>query len=157
MRRIVGQKRPRPPRHVWAIRVRLEIENNGRDLALFNTAIDSKLRGCDLVRLKVADVYAARTVKERASVLQSKTEKPVKFELSDGTGKSLNLGWKMNWWLAQNICDQVVSTIACIYQRANTLGSYTVGLNRLDWNQAHMARIQFEEPQLCKYTERQIT
>ena len=87
--RIVGQKRPLLPRHVWAIRVRLEIENNIRDLALFNTAIDSKLRGCDLVRLKVADVYAAGTVKERASVLQSKTGKPVKFELTDGTRKSL--------------------------------------------------------------------
>ncbi|MEO1495442.1 MAG: integrase, partial [Pseudomonadota bacterium] len=54
--RIVGQKRPLLPKHVWAIRVRLEIAENVRDLALFNTAIDSKLRGCDLVRLKVADV-----------------------------------------------------------------------------------------------------
>jgi site-specific recombinase XerC len=87
--RIVGQKRPLLPRHVWAIRVRLEIENSVRDLALFNTAIDSKLRGCDLVRLKVADVYAAGTVKDRASVLQSKTGKPVKFELTEGTRKSI--------------------------------------------------------------------
>lgn len=54
--RIVGQKRPLLPKHehVWAIRVRLEIAENRRDLALFNTAIDSKLRGCDLVRLRVA-------------------------------------------------------------------------------------------------------
>jgi integrase len=87
--RIVGQKRPLLPKHVWAIRVRLEIAENRRDLALFNTAIDSKLRGCDLVRLKVADVYAARQVKERASVLQSKTQKPVRFELTEGTRKSL--------------------------------------------------------------------
>lgn len=57
--RLVGQKRPLLPKHVWAIRVRLEIAEKTRDLALFNMAIDSKLRGCDLVKLKVADVYAA--------------------------------------------------------------------------------------------------
>ena len=85
--RIVGQKRPLLPKHVWAIRVRLEIAENIRDLALFNTAIDSKLRGCDLVRLKVADVYAAGQIKERTSILQSKTQKPVRFELTEGTRK----------------------------------------------------------------------
>lgn len=67
--RIIGQKRPLLPKHVWAIRVRLELSNSVRDLALFNLAIDSKLRGCDLVGLRVADVYAAGTVKERSSVL----------------------------------------------------------------------------------------
>ena len=87
--RLVGQKRPLMPKHVWAIRVRLEIAENHRDLALFNTAIDSKLRGCDLVRLHVADVFAAGQVKERTSVLQSKTQKPVKFELTGGTRKSI--------------------------------------------------------------------
>ena len=87
--RIVGQKRPLLPKHVWAIRVRLEISGNFRDLALFNLAIDSKLRGCDLVRLKVADVYAAGQVRERASVVQSKTQKPVRFEVSEGTRGSV--------------------------------------------------------------------
>ena len=71
--RIVGQKRPLPPKHVWAIRVRLEIAHRVRYLALFNTAIDSKLRGCDLVKLKLADVFAARQVKEHASITHSKT------------------------------------------------------------------------------------
>ncbi|MCB2137460.1 MAG: tyrosine-type recombinase/integrase [Rhodobacteraceae bacterium] len=87
--RVVGQKRPLLPKHVWAIRVRLELASNIRDLAIFNTAIDSKLRGCDLVKLKVADVYAAGQVKERASIIQSKTQKPVRFELAEGTRKSL--------------------------------------------------------------------
>lgn len=87
--RIVGQKRPLLPKHVWAIRVRLEIAKSIRDLALFNTAIDSKLRGCDLVKLKVADVYSAGQVKERASIIQSKTRKPVRFEITEGTRKSL--------------------------------------------------------------------
>ncbi|MEM1427946.1 MAG: tyrosine-type recombinase/integrase [Pseudomonadota bacterium] len=88
--RIVGQKRPLLPKHVWAIRVRLEIGGNTRDLALFNLAIDSKLRGCDLVKLKVADVYAAGRVKDRASIVQSKTQKPVRFEITEGTRKSLD-------------------------------------------------------------------
>ncbi|MEM7561358.1 MAG: tyrosine-type recombinase/integrase [Planctomycetota bacterium] len=87
--RIIGQKRPLLPRHVWAIRVRLELAGATRDLALFNLAIDSKLRGCDLVRLKVTDVYAAGTIKERASILQRKTKTPVRFEITDGTRKSL--------------------------------------------------------------------
>lgn len=87
--RIVGQKRPLLPKHVWAIRVRLELAENIRDLALFNMAVDSKLRGCDLVCLKVTDVYVAGRVKERTSVLQSKTKKPVQFEITEGTRKSL--------------------------------------------------------------------
>ncbi len=83
--RIVGQKRPLMPQHVWAIRVRLELAENHRDLALFNMAIDCKLRGCDLLKLKVVDVMASGHIKERASVLQSKTQKPVKFEITEGT------------------------------------------------------------------------
>lgn len=90
--RIVGKKRPLLPKHVWAIRVRLEIAENHRDLALFNLAIDSKLRGCDLVKLKVADVFAAGQIKERTSIIQSKTQKPVRFEISESTRKSL-LRW----------------------------------------------------------------
>jgi hypothetical protein len=87
--RVVGQKRPLMPKHVWAIRVRLEIAENDRGLALFNFAIDSKLRGCDLVKLKVTHVYASGQVKERASVIQSKTRRPVRFEITGRTRKSL--------------------------------------------------------------------
>ncbi len=88
--RIVGQKRPLMPKYVWAIRVRLEIADNFRDLALLNLAIDSKLRGRDLVRLKVADVHASGHIKERASCIQSKTRRPVRFEITEGTSKSLS-------------------------------------------------------------------
>ena len=65
--RIVGQKRPLLPRHVWSIRVRLEMAGNARDLALFNMAIDSKLRGCDLVALRVRDVNRSRSTLSQAS------------------------------------------------------------------------------------------
>ena len=91
--RIVGQKRPLKPKQVWAIRVRLELAENHRDLALFNLAIDSKLRGCDLVKLKVVDVMASGLIKERASVLQSQTPKPVQFEISEGTRTTVHK-WK---------------------------------------------------------------
>jgi len=57
--RIVGQKRPLKPKHFWAIRVRLELAENHCDLALFNMAIDSRLRGCDLVKMKVVDFMSA--------------------------------------------------------------------------------------------------
>ncbi|MBO6895455.1 MAG: tyrosine-type recombinase/integrase [Roseibium sp.] len=90
--RLVGQKRPLLPKHVWAIRVRLELAGAVRDLALFNLAIDSKLRGCDLECLRVADVFAAGAVKERVSIVQRKTKTPVRFEICDGTRKSL-LQW----------------------------------------------------------------
>ncbi|WP_299869716.1 tyrosine-type recombinase/integrase [uncultured Hoeflea sp.] len=88
--RIIGQKRPLLPRHVWAIRVRLELANCIRDLALFNLAIDSKLRGCDLVKLKVAYVFSSGAMRERTSILQSKTKTPVRFEITEGTKKALS-------------------------------------------------------------------
>ncbi len=87
--RIIGQKRPLLPKHVWAIRVRLELAGAVRDLALFNLAVDSKLLGCDLVTLRVSDVFASGTIEERVSILQSKTKTPVRFEISEGTSKSL--------------------------------------------------------------------
>ena len=79
---LAGQKRTLLPKQVWAIRARLELAGNLRDLALFNLAIDSKLRGCDLVRLKVIDLISNDKVRERVSVIQSKTNRPVQFEVS---------------------------------------------------------------------------
>jgi integrase len=90
--RLIGQKRPLLPRQVWAIRARLELADNLRDLALFNLAIDSKLRGCDLVRLRVVDLVAGGSVRDRVSVVQSKTGRPVQFEVSENTRKSV-LSW----------------------------------------------------------------
>jgi hypothetical protein len=87
--RIVGQKRPLKLKHVWAIRLPLELAQNQRDLALFNMAIASKPRGCDLVRMKIVDVMVPGQIRERGSVLQSKTEKPVRFEISEGTRASV--------------------------------------------------------------------
>jgi hypothetical protein len=65
------------PKDVWTIRVRLQLEGRKRDLAMFNLAIDSKLRGCDLVRLKIDDVCTGRRVRDRATVVQKNTGRPV--------------------------------------------------------------------------------
>lgn len=83
--RLVGQKRPLQISHIWGIRIRLELEGKTRDLALFNLALDSKLRGCDLVKLKVADVTCGRSILSRAHVVQQKTGTPVQFEITSGT------------------------------------------------------------------------
>jgi len=71
--RLVGQKRPLAPKHVWSIRIRLELADDRRGLALFDLAIDSKLRACDLVALKVNDVFIAGQPRQRATVVQRKT------------------------------------------------------------------------------------
>lgn len=86
---IVGQKRPLLPRQVWSIRVRLEMSASARDLALFNLAIDSKLRASDLVKLKVEDVCSGKVVRDRGAVIQKKTGRPVQFEITEVTRQSV--------------------------------------------------------------------
>lgn len=83
--RLVGQKRALRPRDVWGIRIRLEIGRATRDLALFNLAIDSRLRACDLVRLRVDDVWIGGRARERATIVQKKTGRPVQFEITEPT------------------------------------------------------------------------
>ena len=81
--KLTGPKPPLRPGHVWSIRARLQLERRVRDLALFNLAIDSKLRGCDLVALRVDDVAPNGYAVDRATLRQSKTGRPVRFELTE--------------------------------------------------------------------------
>jgi integrase len=83
--RLIGQKPPLKLREVWAIRTRLQLADQLRDLALFNVAIDSKLRGCDIVALRVDDVELRGHVRPRTTVLQPKTGRPVQFEIMEQT------------------------------------------------------------------------
>ena len=92
---LIGQKRPLKPKEVWAIRVRLQLEERRRDLALFNLALDSKLRGCDLVRLQVNDVCVGGRVRDRATVIQRKTGRPVQFEITEQTRAAIR-DWVAN-------------------------------------------------------------
>lgn len=79
--KIVGQKLPLKLQQIWAIRIRLELVNNIRDLALFNLAIDSKVRGCDLVTLKIRDIAHGKTIQSRAVIVQKKTGLPLNLNL----------------------------------------------------------------------------
>lgn len=87
--KIVGQKAPFKLKDIWALRVRFQMEHRVRELALFNLGIDSKLRGCDLVALKVRDVCHGDQVATRAIVLQHKTQRPVQFEITPATRDAL--------------------------------------------------------------------
>ncbi len=87
--KIVGQKAPFKLKDIWALRVRLQMEGRVRELALFNLGIDSKLRGCDLVSLKVRDVCHGGQVSTRAIVLQQKTQRPVQFEITAATREAV--------------------------------------------------------------------
>ena len=83
--KLVGQKLPFKLEEIWGIRIRLELASNVKELALFNLAIDSKLRACDLVKLRVLDIAHGGTVQSRAMVVQQKTSRPVQFEITKKT------------------------------------------------------------------------
>lgn len=87
--KLVGQKAPLKLQEIYAVRVRLQLEKRLRELALFNLAIDSKLRGCDLVKLRVGDVMQGNRVMSRTMVMQQKTHRPVQFELTEHTRESV--------------------------------------------------------------------
>jgi integrase len=88
--KLTGAKPPLRPKHVWLIRTKLQIEGRVRDLAMFNLAIDSKLRGCDVVAIRVEDVAAGGYTAERATVRQKKTGRPVRFELGEQTRQAVD-------------------------------------------------------------------
>lgn len=87
--KLVGQKHPLKLNEIWAIRVRLQLADRKRNLALFNLAIDSKLRGSDLVKIKVSDVSNSGVVASRAMVMQQKTGRPVQFEITKNTREAI--------------------------------------------------------------------
>ena len=95
---LIGQKPPLKLREIWAIRIRLQLKKDPRELAMFNLAIDSKLRSCDLVHLRVRDVYHGHGIAPRAMVLQQKTHQPVQFEITEQTREALS------HWIARHHC-----------------------------------------------------
>src|ERR1700732_3220755 len=88
--KLIGAKPPLRPKHVWSIRTKLQIGGRIRDLAMFNLAIDSKLRGCDVVSLRVEDVAPHGCAVDRATVRQKKTGQPVKFEVTEQTREAID-------------------------------------------------------------------
>lgn len=93
--KVVGQKAPFKLKDIWALRVRLQMQGRVRELALFNLGIDSKLRGCNLVALKVRDVCHGDQMATRAIVMQQKTQRPVQFEITSATRDALQAWIKL--------------------------------------------------------------
>ena len=90
--RKLGAKRPLKPKEIWAIRFMLDQDRKVRDRALFDLAIDSKLRGCDLVKVKIGDLVSGGRVRNRTMVIQQKTKRPVQFEILDQRGRRSSPG-----------------------------------------------------------------
>lgn len=133
--KIVGQKAPFKPKEIWSLRVRLQMEGRMRELALLNLGIDSKLRGCDLVALKVRDVCHGDQVATRAIVMQQKTQRPVQFEITAATREALqawikHVGLKPDSFLFPSRLHD--SPHLCTRQYARILGHWVDELG-LDW------------------------
>jgi len=133
--KLIGPKPPLRPKHVWAIRTKLQLDRRTRDLALFNLAIDSKLRGCDVVSIRVEDVAPRGYTMDRAIVRQRKTGKPVKFELTEQTREAIDIylrksDLKREQWLFPGRAGE--DTHLTTRQYARLLGDWleSIGLDR---------------------------
>jgi len=131
--RLVGQKLLLKLREIWAICIRLQLSEQVRDLALFYLAIDSKLRGCDLVSLRVKDISQGRSIFYRAIVMQRKTSRPVQFEITEQTRQSV-LAWVERRQLSEaNTCSQAGLATLHICLLDSMHASLPSGWNRSDW------------------------
>ncbi len=125
---LIGQKKPLEPKHVWSIRVRLEIARSRRDLVIFNLAIDSKLRACDLVKLRLDDVCSGVKVRHRATIVQKKTGRPVQFEITEQSRSSVEACYQCSARPVPVISSQVDFMQVLTYQPANMPGWCIAGL-----------------------------
>ena len=144
--KLVGQKPPLKLKEIWAIRIRLQLDHRARELALFNLAIDSKLRGCDLLGLRVHDVIQGSHVAARAIVMQKKTQRPVQLRSSSKRGNQLRLGSRRRIGDRSSSSFQVGCQNRLICRPGSIPGSSDPGWNRLDLTRPPTARIQCGAP-----------
>ena len=154
---LIGQKKPLEPTHVWSIRVRLEIAHSRRDLAIFNLAIDSKLRACDLVKLRLDDICSGTNVRRRATIVQKKTGRPVQFEITSSRRVQLKRGYHPSGRPARVISFQVDFVQGPIYQPANMHGWCIAGLKASAWSRSLMARTRCDARRLPRSIARLAT
>lgn len=153
--RNVGPKRPLRPRDIWAIRFYLDEHKRLRDRALFDLAIDSKLRGCDLVKLRIGDLVSGGTIRNRATVIQQKTGRPVQFEIMAEARKSL-LAWlerrkgSLNDFVFPSRVDYMGHISTRQYARLLDEWVSTVGLNKQEYGTHSMRRTK--AALICKAT-----
>ena len=146
----IGPKRPLKPRDIWAIRFYLDEHRRLRDRALFDLAIDSKLRGCDLVKLKIGNVVSGAEIRNRSTVIQQKTGRLVQFEIMSEARKSLTV------WLERrrgNIpFSPAVWTISATWAHGNMLVWSMNGFRPSAWIGASPALIHYAERRLPSST-----
>ena len=140
--KLVGQKSPLKLKEIWAVRIRLQIAGRIRELALFDLAIDSKLRACDLVRLRVRDVAHGERVAARTIVMQQKTQRPVPFEITEQTREAV-AKWidhaclkPEHYLFPSRVPDRRT------YPRASMRGLSTGGCGRSAWTRPPTAHIR---------------
>jgi integrase len=131
--KIAGQKAPFKLKDIWALRVRFQMKHRVRELALFNLGIDSKLRGCDLVALKVRDVCHGDQVATRAIVLQHKTQRPIQFEITPATRDALRSWIKQAGLKSDDFIFPAGSTNHLTSALASTPGSSGTGSTSWAW------------------------
>jgi hypothetical protein len=152
--RLVGQKRPLRPKEVWAIRVRLQMKHRKRDLALFNLAIESELRGCDLVSLPADDIAVEGRVRNRATIIQHKTGRPVQLEIMEQTRASLQEWFNARPRIEAPTSSRAASTTSLTLRRANTRASCMTGSTARGWTARPTARIRCAAPRRLRFTAR---
>ncbi len=131
--KIVGQKAPFKPKDIWALRVRLQMEGRVRELALFNLGIDCKLRGCDLVALRVRDVCHGDQMASRAIVMQHKTQRPVQVEITQSTRDALQAWIKQTGLRTEDFLFPSRLRDSPISEPVSTLGLLATGSTNWDW------------------------
>jgi integrase len=144
--KLTGQKPPLKLREIWAIRIRLQLGAKTRDLAMFNLAIDSKLRACDLTKPRVRDVCLGLRVAPRATVMQQKTQRPVQFEITEQTRESVEVWIKAAGLSPSDFLFPGRIHASPIFQRVSTRGSCIGGCGRLDSTTRHTARTRCAGP-----------
>jgi integrase len=144
--KLIGAKPPLRPKHVWSVRTKLQLEGRTRDLAMFNVAIDSKLRGCDVVALKVEDIAPKGYAVERATVRQKKTGQPVRFELTEQTRQAIDEYLSATSGSPVNFSSQAGASPIEASRRGNTPGLCLTGLQALGLIQIASVRTRFGVP-----------
>jgi integrase len=139
--KLVGQKAPFKLKDIWAIRVRLQLEHRVRELAMFDLGLDSKLRACDLVKLKVRDICHGERVAARAIIMQQKTARPVQFEITEPTREAVGTWIKDAKLRSEDFLFPSRIHPPRIWGPASTLASSTTGCSRLVWTRQHTEHI----------------
>jgi hypothetical protein len=151
---LVGQKKPLEPKHVWSIRVRLEVARSRRDLVIFNLAIDSKLRACDLVKLRLDDICSGAKVRHEQRSSKRRQVDQSSSRSRNSRGPPLKPGYHCSEPLVPDISFLVDFMQVLTYQSANMPGWCIAGLKASAWSRPFMARTRCGVRRLPRFTAR---